>query len=49
MTLAELRLEPDTVTCIGIGPVPSERIDPIVKDLNCYNDILQLEQIENFG
>ncbi|MFZ0327129.1 MAG: peptidyl-tRNA hydrolase Pth2 [Nitrososphaeraceae archaeon] len=27
------QLEPDTVTCIGIGPVPSERIDPIVKDL----------------
>ena len=27
------QLEPDTVTCIGIGPIPSERIDPIVKDL----------------
>ena len=27
------QIEPNTVTCIGIGPVPSERIDPIVKGL----------------
>src|SRR5215813_7311 len=27
------QLEPDTVTCIGIGPIPSERIDPIIRDL----------------
>ena len=27
------QLEPDTVTCIGIGPISSELIDPIVKDL----------------
>jgi len=27
------QIEPNTVTCIGIGPVPAERIDPIIKDL----------------
>ena len=27
------QIEPDTVTCIGIGPVPAECIDRIVKDL----------------
>jgi peptidyl-tRNA hydrolase, PTH2 family len=27
------QIEPNTVTCIGIGPVPSECIDPIVKGL----------------
>jgi peptidyl-tRNA hydrolase, PTH2 family len=27
------QIEPDTVTCIGIGPAPAEYIDRIVKDL----------------
>jgi peptidyl-tRNA hydrolase, PTH2 family len=27
------QIEPNTITCIGIGPVPVERIDPIIKDL----------------
>ena len=33
------QIEPNTVTCIGIGPVPAERIDPIIKDLKCYDKI----------
>lgn len=28
------KIEPNTVTCIRIDPVPAERIDSIVKDLN---------------
>jgi len=27
------QIEPNTITCIGIGPVPVDRIDPIIKDL----------------
>jgi PTH2 family peptidyl-tRNA hydrolase len=27
------QLEPNTVSCIGVGPVPAESIDRIVKDL----------------
>lgn len=27
------QLEPNTPTCLGIGPAPAELIDPIIKDL----------------
>jgi PTH2 family peptidyl-tRNA hydrolase len=27
------QIEPNTLTCIGIGPLPNEIIDPIIKDL----------------
>ena len=27
------QIEPNTLTCIGIGPLPNDVIDPIIKDL----------------
>jgi peptidyl-tRNA hydrolase, PTH2 family len=27
------QIEPNTLTCIGIGPLPNDDIDPIIKDL----------------
>jgi PTH2 family peptidyl-tRNA hydrolase len=27
------QIEPNTITCIGIGPVPAECVDPIIKNL----------------
>ena len=27
------QLEPNTLTCIGLGPLPNDIIDPIIKDL----------------